>query len=750
MDSYQQNLQEEQQYLSRTLDFIGHELDREIRTLQNRKDDLLSLRKEMWENTVHFSTDFERLTEISQYLAVLNGQTTSYGTIYKQIEKYKKMLDTPYFGRFDFIEKGEAGREKIYVGLHNVVDEESYDILVYDWRAPISSIFYQFELGEAAYQAPKGTIEGNVLLKRQYKIHHGKLDYFFDCSLKIDDEILQEVLCRHSSSKMRNIVETIQKEQNTIIRDTNNELLIVQGVAGSGKTSIALHRIAFLLYHGIREKLSSNNILIISPNEVFSKYISGVLPELGEENVEQLTFDVLGTKVSNGRFNIEKRMEQLEWLIGCPAVDLVEQRKKSIAFKESNIFVELLNRLLLYYERNHIVFEDVYYAGKVIETKNLLRNQFLHDKIGRPIAKRLKRMEGMILDRIHPLRKERMFKIEKLVQKMDGHEFEIKSFSRLLSMKKSSGLMKKIRSFTQVDYFQVYRTLFDQEGLLKKLAQGLELPVDIESIIQSTRENLERGHIQYEDCAPLLFLKLKIEGNDMFSEIKQVVVDEAQDYAPIQYAVFDLLFKDARFTILGDIHQSIHKEVDISLYDNINQIFHKRKAIHLFLNKSYRSSYEISGFSQKILNLQQECISFERHEGKPLVLKKDSLENMDDAVVEDIHRFMKEGQRTIAVICKTMEESRQLHSRLKTFLDISIIASKDEEIESGAMIIPGYMAKGLEFDAVIVYDVSDCRYATELDRKLLYIACTRALHRLVIYYKDTKSSFLPDSSYFLL
>ena len=744
MDSYQRNLEEEQQRLWSTLSFIRSELEKDISTLANRKDDLLKLRREMWENTVHFSTDFERMTEISQYLAVLNGQTTSYGTIYKQIEKYKKMLDAPYFGRFDFVEKGEAEKEKIYVGLHNVIDKKSYEVLVYDWRAPIASIFYQFELGAVVYQAPKGAIEGNVLLKRQYKIHHGKLDYFFDCSLKIDDEVLQDVLCRNSSPRMRNIVETIQKEQNNIIRDTNNELLIVQGVAGSGKTSIALHRIAFLLYHGMNEKLSSNNILIISPNEVFSQYISGVLPELGEENVEQFTFDTIGKKLFSGRWNIEKRMDQLEWIIGCSEAGTLAKRKRNMAFKESSGFVEILNRLLGYYERNHIIFEDVYYAGKIVETKNLLRNQFLHDKIGRPMAKRLKRMERMVLDKVHPLRKERMGKIEKLVQKMDGHEFEIKPFSRLLSMKESSALMKRMRRFTEIDYFQVYRTLFDEEGLLMKLAQGLELPVGMEEVIQVTRENLKRGYIQYEDSGPLLFLKLKIEGSDMYSEIKQVVVDEAQDYSPIQYEVFRLLFKDARFTVLGDIHQAIDKEVDISLYEKIHEIFNKRKSVHLFLHKSYRSSYEISRFSQKILNAQQECISFERHETKPLVRQQDGLESMDCAVIEDIHWLMEEGQGTIAVICKTIEESRELHSRLKAFHDIKVIASKDEEIESGVMIIPGYMAKGLEFDGVIVYDVSDRRYMTELDRRLLYIACTRALHRLVIYYQGIKSPFLPD------
>lgn len=290
MGIYHKDYIEEQEYLVNTIQHISQELDKELVVLEGRKAELIKLRKEMWENTVHFTSDFERLTEVNQYLSSLESQTAGYDSTLKQIEKYRRLLSSPYFGRFDFSEGESEECEKIYIGIHNVIDMKEQNILVYDWRAPISSIYYEYELGEAEYSTPQGRATGKVQLKRQYKIREGKLQYFFDSSITIDDEMLQQALCRSSSPKMRNIIETIQKEQNAIIRDTENELLIVQGVAGSGKTSIALHRIVFLLYQGLNTKLNSNNIIIISPNEVFSDYISGVIPELGEANVDRITF----------------------------------------------------------------------------------------------------------------------------------------------------------------------------------------------------------------------------------------------------------------------------------------------------------------------------------------------------------------------------------------------------------------------------------------------------------------------------
>ena len=743
MDGYQENLKTEKEYLNKTLAFIRNELDQETERLTGRKGELLALRKEMYENTVHFSTDFTRLTEINQYLTLHQGQMNSYGSTYKQIEKYKRMLSTPYFGRFDFTEEDLEEQEKIYVGLYNVVDSKNYDILVYDWRAPISSIFYQHELGIASYRAPKGTIKGNVGLKRQYKIHQGALQYYFDCSLKIDDEMLQEVLSRNTSPKMRNIVETIQKEQNKAIRDLESELLMVQGVAGSGKTSIALHRIAYLLYHGMVDKLRTNNILILSPNEIFSKYISGVLPELGEENVEQSTFDALALKLLGEQIRREKREEWLETLFRCDCSEEVERRKRAVVFKGARTFAAVLERLIAVYEKKYIPFEDIYYDGMIIETKQLLKNQLLQDKIGRPTAKRLKRIENILLDRIHTQRKIRIKKIEALAQKMDGHEFEIKSFSRLLSMKESNKLLKRIKRITSIDVLSVYKLLYSDLRLFYKLTEDMSLPEDIGEIIEETKKRLDNGIIAYEDCAPLLFLKLRLEGSEGFSEVKQMVIDEAQDYTPMHYEVFHLLFKDARFTILGDIYQSLDKEEKLSLYQEIADIMDRRKTLQLFLNRSYRSSFEISSFAQLIIGRSYDSVPIERNGMKPVMLQEATIQALERGIISHAERLTAEGWGTIAILCKTRTESEALYNRLKIALDTKLIYD-GEEVESGVMILPIYLAKGLEFDGVIVYDVSVDRYSSAMDQKLLYVACTRALHRLVLCWKGEKSNLIPE------
>ena len=304
MNSYDQILQEETEYLQKVVTLLRIKIESLAKHLSSQKTQLINSRKDMWENTAHHATDFTRLTEISQYLSEVNNNTAIYNNSVQSMEKDKNMIAAPYFGRFDFQEDGVDNREKVYVGLHNLVDPQTRAILVYDWRAPISSMFYRYELGRASFHAPAVMINGEVLLKRQFKIRDSKIDYFFDCSVTISDEILQEILSRNSSPKMRNIVETIQKERDIIIRDSTSELLIVQGVAGSGKTSIALHRVAFLLYEGLNSGIGSHNVLIISPNAVFSNYISSVLPGLGEENVEQITFDEIAAKLLDDRLTL--------------------------------------------------------------------------------------------------------------------------------------------------------------------------------------------------------------------------------------------------------------------------------------------------------------------------------------------------------------------------------------------------------------------------------------------------------------
>lgn len=740
-----QIMQEERAYLLNVINIIKVEIEKELEALNSRRRDLVSTGKDMWENAAHFSTDFARMTETVQYLATLNTQTVSYDIVKRQLDKLRRMLDSPYFGRFDLIDENFDDKEKIYIGISSLIDSKTKDIMVYDWRAPISSIYYEYELGSSKYQAPQGVIKGEVTLKRQYKIHKGVLDYYFDSNLQIDDEMLQQALCRNASIKMRNIVESIQKEQNAIIRDTDNDLLIVQGVAGSGKTSVALHRIAFLLYQGMDININKNNIVIISPNVLFSKYISRVLPDLGEDNVRQLIFEEILDKYFNGRFKFQGRNSMIEALTMEKDDRKLEISLRSIEFKGSKEFMIILERLIEYYMLHAVEFKDIYYDGLIVETRQRIRSMLINEKTSTPIAKRMERMQRILFEKINPLRKCRLEKLERFVLKQGEHELEIKSFSRLMAIKEAKRLSTHMQSFTKIDYFMVYKELFSKEGLLSKLAKDLQLPDCIDEIIENTRRNLKNDFIEYGDSAPLLLLKLKLEGESIYPDIRQVVVDEAQDYSPLHYLIFKLLFKNSRFTILGDINQSIERNNNLSIYTSIVGILNKRKSIQLFMNKSYRSSYEINAFVQRIYNLQQEIVSVDRKGAVPKIQCCDSKSSMDMKLVEEIKALKKKGFDTIAVICKNAKESQELYRQINSNIEIKLVSLEDEEVEAELIIIPAYLAKGLEFDAVIVYNVSKDNYIREIDRRLLYIACTRALHSLTLLYVNKPSRFVPSS-----
>ncbi|WP_027624543.1 HelD family protein [Clostridium lundense] len=737
MSNYDDELKKEISYLEDTMILINKNLDMELNKVSKAKKELIHVRRDMWENTAHSTDDIDRLADIKQSLSVVQGQTTCYEKIEENIYKYKTMLKKPYFARIDFLEKGSY-KEKIYIGFSNLLDEETYDLYVYDWRSPVASIFYRYELGDSKYNSPDGEIEGEVLLKRQYDIKNGKLNYFFDSGLNIMDDALRSVLSKNTSSKMKTIVETIQREQDVIIRDIESELLIVQGVAGSGKTSIALHRVAFLMYQGLLTKLYANNIVIISPNNLFSKYIQNVLPELGEENITRLTFENMFFQIFSNDMAIKLRNETLEEIITCKDNKKRKIIKESLEFKTSKEFITILNRFIWYFQHKIIDFRDIYYNGEYIADRYLLKEFLLKNSINIPIEKRLKTIEVRILDKIKPIRKERMKKLEAFVSRYPEHQFEIKSLARLISIKESSKLLKEIKKFTEIDYVNIYKRLLKNRDLFYRLAQGIRLPDNIDDILNNfSNENI----ISYEDALALIYLKVKISGYDRYKNIKQVVVDEAQDYYPIHFEILKEMFKNARYTVLGDINQTIGKEANMCIYDDIKTILNKSRSTMVSMHKSFRNSYEINEFSSKFIDENFEVERFERHEEPPAIVSKLSTAELDEAVISYILKYREFGCELIAVICKSMKESEELYERLKDKIEINIITNKSDDI-SGTSIVPIYMAKGLEFDGVIVYGTDDDNYNTEEDKKLLYIACTRALHKLSLFNIGDKSRFI--------
>lgn len=743
MAEYNDKYIEEVNYLEAIIDLLQYKLDIENEKLVEQKADLIAARKEMWENTTHSSTDFDKLSDLNQYLSALNSQTFSYTELEKRIAKYEKMIDSPYFSRIDFTEEGYDDTEKIYIGLFNLMDEDTHEIKVYDWRAPISSVYYRSELGPVEYKAPLGIIKGTVSLKRQYKIANGNLEYFFDSNVNIVDEMLMEALSQNMSSKMKTIVETIQKQQDLIIRDLDNDLLVVQGVAGSGKSSVALHRIAFLLYQGLNLKLNANNVIVISPNTLFSKYISNVLPELGEDNIKEYTFENIFVKLFDNKLSMKTKSENFENIICSESEEKRKFLRSYDEFKGSKILLKIIDRFIKYFERKLIPFEDVYFDGEIIENRQLLKAFLTSGKLNMPTAKKLKIIESRIMDKVHDKKNSRRSKIEKAVNNSKEHEFEIKAFTRVLAARETSAFINRIHRFTEFNSYDLYKKLFSDKDLFKKLAKGLPLPDNIDEIINYTNKSIDDPYnIPYSDGIAMMYLKVMAEGMDYVSSIKQVIVDEAQDYYPMHYYLLKNLFKEARFTVVGDVNQAVEKSTDISFYDDIVSIFNFEKSNKIFLNKSYRSSYEISKFSEKFLEEGIYTEYFKRNEEVPEVIFKNSEEVLENKLIEDIEKYKSQGYNSIAIICKNRKQSADLYFKLKGKIDVKLVDYLGEQKLTGVIIVPVYLAKGLEFDAVMVYGVNNKNYNSKYDKRLLYVACTRALHRLSLYYTGKVSKFL--------
>ncbi|MGD9568227.1 MAG: UvrD-helicase domain-containing protein [Sedimentibacter sp.] len=743
MAEYNDKYLEEVNYLEEIIDLLKYNLDIENEKLEEQKVDLIAARKEMWENTTHSSTDYDKLSDLNQYLSALQSQTLSYTELEKRITKYEKMIDNPYFSRIDFTEDGYDDTEKIYIGLFNLMDENTHEIKIYDWRAPISSLYYRSELGPVQYKAPSGIIKGIISLKRQYKITKGKLEYFFDSTVNIVDEMLMEALSKNMTSKMKTIVETIQKQQDLIIRDLDNDLLVVQGVAGSGKSSVALHRIAFLLYQGLNLKLSANNVIVISPNTLFSKYISNVLPELGEDNISEYTFENIFVKLFENKLSLKTKSENFENMICAKNEEMRNFLRSYDEFKGSKVFLTIIERFIKYFERNLINFEDVYFDGKIIETRQLLKSFLTSGKLDMPPAKKLKIIESRIMDKIHDKKNIRRSKIEKAVSRSNNHEFEVKAFTRVLAAKETSAFLTNIHKFTEFNSYNLYKKLFSNKKIFKKLSKGLLLPDNIDRIIDYTNGAIQDPYnIPYADGIAMMYLKVKAEGTDSLSSIKQVIVDEAQDYYPMHYYLLKSLFKEARFTIVGDINQAVEKKTSLSYYDDIISIFNFEKSNKIFLNKSYRSSYEISRFSEKLLDKELKTEYFKRNEEEPEIISLKDENSIEEKIIENIDKYKSHGYNSIAVICKNRNEAANLYFRLKGKINIKLVDYMGEQNLTGVIIVPVYLAKGLEFDAVLVYGADDNNYNNVFDRKLLYVACTRALHRLSLYYTGKISRFI--------
>lgn len=674
---------EELNYLESTINQIKEELGQSNVDLTEYNEDIYQMQKYAWKNASAMDKAeqgfFRREMELADALELME---------YRKNITLKKMLDNPYFARIDFNNK------KVYIGIKNVMDKK-YNSYVYDWRAPISNLYYDFELGDAFYIAPEGKINGKVTLKRQYKIENGKIIYMFDNSVNIGDEILKEVLGKNTSEKMKNIVNTIQKEQNEVIRNTENEILIVEGPAGCGKTSVALHRIAYLLYK-FREELKSREILIFSPNKIFTEYISSVLPDLGESNT-------LSTLFSDYMYNfiieykdIQSYMEFIEFIYDTKDNDI----KSFIEIKISDNFIEIIDTYIKEI-MNNIKFKDIYVDDNLIITKKQCEEIYNDSKRFTPY--------------------ERIDKIVDYALMKYRHNVIIKNHT----IGQVGKIIKEQLSYN-TDYKELLINMYDNEIVQNKLIE-LYPNIKLNDFIKHTKNQLKGKQINYEDAIIFLYFKGKLKGFGEASRIKQLVLDEAQDYSLIQYIIFKNIFKKAKITILGDCNQILNPLLKQDNLDFIKDIFNDKDVIYLRLNTTYRNSYEITELANKILDLKN-VNPIKRYTKEPLIIENITKDSLIDNIKEIIENNKYES---LSIITKSRKEADYLHKLLKEEgIDAHTYESK-HITHSKVIILPVYYAKGLEFDNVIVYDNKDNKYEKK-DAKIFYVACTRALHELTI------------------
>lgn len=737
--------------------------------------EIIEIRRNFWDDvTVNLDDAMEAMetaTSLRQQAEVLSERERRVQHADRQLELLQKLEYSPYFGRIDFQEEGEPELEKIYLGVGSYYDEEREEFLVYDWRAPISSLYYDFPPGPAVYETPSGPIKGTLERKRQFVIKKGKIESLFDTGVTIGDELLQEILGNQANTKMKSIVATIQREQNQIIRDHRSNIIIVQGAAGSGKTSAALQRVAYLLYRH-RGHLRADQIILFSPNSMFNSYISTVLPELGEENIQQTTFQEYLEKKLGKTFQIEDPFDQMEFVLGNVTKGY-HTRRKGICYKASQAYFDLLETYIELLAERDMIFHDICFRGRTYLSAQEIATYFYGLKEITKIPNRLEQTQAWILEKIAKWEQEEQMKpwVEEEMNYVDEETYnrvyrqlqkrrrktnesfqdfiqEKDELAKVIVNKHFAPLKRRVRQFAFVDIRTIYQQLFYKHPELLRWDSKITLPDKWEEIRRQTIAMLDQGELFYEDATPYLYLKARLEGFHTNNTIRHLFIDEAQDYSPFQFAVLRRLFPRSKITILGDFNQAIypHTEGMRDPFASLHVLFHDVEIKRYDLLKSYRSTMEIMMFARQLVKAEKEIIPFERRGKKPtLFIHKEEKERFK-AMAKQILQLQKEGNETIAILCKTAQEVKGVYQNLSNEHKIPAQRLHKDSISfhRGVVVLPAYLAKGIEFDVVLVADAS--KYQNEWERKLFYTACTRAMHELYLYAKDDTNPFLREVS----
>lgn len=649
-----------------------------------------------------YKDDEDKLIEYFDHERYVKEQ--AFTTIDKKLKELTILKESPYFGRVTFNDLEFDQKDTLYVGRFGVTPEGSYEPVIVDWRAPVASLFYHGSLGEASYTSPDGPIKCDIEGRRQIIVKKGELKGVFDSAIDVKDDILQMVLSNNSSDKLKDVIMTIQKEQDEIIRKERTSNIVVNGVAGSGKTTIALHRVAYLLYN-YRKELE-DKVLILGPNGIFMEYISQVLPSLGEVGVKQETFANFALKEMDSELYIMSFDKYLEKILSKDK-EFIDDAK----YKNSYEIIKDLDNLVKEMDKNYFHVEDVKYFGDLVISKEEIEEMFNKHYEYMPLFRRSEKIKRIILSKIKDKRDEKVWELNEEIRK----EKERLTPEEFLIEENNLEFRRKLR------IREIVKEVMNSRAKLDSWISREDI-LDIYD-----RFNGNKKEYTINDLAPILYLAIKLEGKKATKDYRYVVIDEAQDYSPLQFKVVRELTGTKYFTVVGDVNQRLIKYSDSAPMMELEKIFDDVNPEIYNLNKSYRSTYEIIEYANKYLD-EDRIIPIVRHGNPVEEIKLHNNEELSESIIESLKEFSNEGLESIAIITRDKEELEKVYNIISNKVHLVKFDNEDVLYKGGNVIIPSYFAKGLEFDGVIIVDNVSSK--DENEDLIKYIMSTRALHRL--------------------
>lgn len=684
----------EEAHLNDTLNIINEEILGYIEKRKYITEYIIDYRKKVIEE---YRDDEDKVLEYFDHEAYVKEE--AFKNIDKKLKEYTILKESPYFGKINFIEEGDSP-EEIYIGRFGLTREGTYEPVIVDWRAPIASLFYKGNVGESSYTSPSGEISADILSRKQLVIKNGELKGVFESAIDVKDEILQMVLTSNSSEKLKDIVMTIQEEQDEIIRAPKDKAVVVNGVAGSGKTTIALHRISYLLYNF--RKQFGDKVLILGPNDIFMDYINGVLPSLGEDGVDNMTFEAFAIK----EIGINEPITEFSYYIE-EAMKGNEEALKEYKYKSSFEFVRKLDDSIEEMNENYFSLDSVKFFGEEIVSKDEIRELFNKHYAYMPLFRRSDKIKRILISKIKDKRDEYVWKLNKEIQEKISALTE----DELIFEKNNLDFTRRLR------IREIVREVINARERLNEWLNN-EDTVSIYKKITNT------DNLGFMDLAGILYLMIKLNGKKTKKEYKHVVIDEAQDYNYIQFIVLKELTGAKSYTIVGDSNQRLIDTKEVPAMLKLNEILDN--VMEFSLNKSYRSTQQIMEYASKFLD-EEKIVPLVRSGESVLEEETENIEETIDTITSIIEDYEEEGLESIAVITKKKDELKNLSHRLKEKVKILTFDRNDIIYRGGKVLIPAYFAKGLEFDGVIILEDD-----TDTPNLVKYIMCTRALHRLSV------------------